>query len=89
MITLYHKNDCLLCDEIEARFKELVVAYKKTDQLTDAQKNIDLPFIVDDQEIVSGKQEIYKYLENLKETISEWQKFQSDSCYIDSKGKTC
>lgn len=93
MIELYRKNNCPACEEIEEAFKEMVLAYKviivNDKSNFKLPENINLPAIKDDKKIISGRKNIKQYLEDLNDFLAEWNKFQSDSCYIDKDGSTC
>lgn len=91
MIVLYREQNCGFCDEIEAALKTIVAAYEAKPFSEYAQKaaHKDYPVLQEGDTIVSGKEEILAYLKRLKMTMEQWQKFQSDSCYIDDDGQTC
>ena len=92
MIILNRKKDCRFCDEIEEALKDMVLNYKRVfvseneNRLND---NIEIPYFNDDGEIISGKSNIREYLAKLEKTVSDWRKFQSDSCYFDDDGSVC
>ncbi|KAA3610460.1 MAG: hypothetical protein D8M58_05390 [Calditrichaeota bacterium] len=90
MITLYKKKDCAFCDEIEAGFREIVLAYKigNTLDLTKEEQG-NLPLIIENEKRISGKSAITAFLNDTKQLMTQWQKFQSDSCYLDGDGKVC
>jgi glutaredoxin len=94
MITLFRKPDCWYCNDIEEELKELVIAHRVINiekAAADINKNysdIPLPFIEDDGKIISGFEEMQRYLEELKKFISLWRKYQTDACYTDNEGNT-
>lgn len=90
MITLYRNADCSFCDEIEEAFQDIVIAYKigNNEELRETQL-AGLPLILENKIQVSGKRAIQDYIRELKQVMAQWQKFQSDSCYLDDDGKVC
>jgi hypothetical protein len=94
MIELYRTNDCPLCDEVEEKLSDMVLAYHvvPVDQAGPAQKlpkRVILPAIKDSGDWISGRDRIKDYLSDLEKHLQEWQKFQSDSCYVDDDGTAC
>jgi len=90
MILLYRKENCAFCDEIEETLREIVMAYKigNLKDLPESKlKNI--PLLIDAERSVFGKKAIYEFLDEAKKLMVQWQKFQSDSCYLDDDGKVC
>ena len=94
MTTLYRKSDCSFCDEIEEELKELVIAHsviniENEKSTRENHEDIPVPYLEDNGKIISGSEEIKKYLEELSKFVSLWRKYQTDSCYIDDDEKTC
>lgn len=94
MIKLYRPSDCPACADIEAALQELVVAHQIITVEEDRPQNefgpeIALPAIHDNGQIISGPAAISAYLKELEKFVADWQRFQSDSCYIDGNGQTC
>jgi len=92
MIKLYREDNDLRADTIEAEFCELVLGYdrvvvdeKEAAQLFDGAT---LPVITNNERVVSGD-EIPGYIKELKQLMRDWQRFQSDACYVDEDGETC
>ncbi len=93
MIKLYRTENSSEADAIEAEFHDMILGY---DRLViaeqDAQRmfgeGTSLPVIRDNETVVSGPG-IPSYLEDLRELMQDWQRFQGDSCYVDGKGGTC
>jgi glutathione S-transferase len=91
MIELYRKTDSPQSDDIEAKLKELVVAYKVVaieggdagPVLAALGKHVTLPALKDDGKVISGLPAITAHLEELEEFVVLWRKFQSDACYCD------
>jgi len=86
MITFY-KHDtktCLACYETEQALKDMVVAHTST-----LLKGNDPPAIIEGQKKIISHKAIKNYIRDLEKTMQLWQKFQGDSCYIDSDGKVC
>jgi hypothetical protein len=91
MILLYREKNCDFCDEIETVLKKLVAAYETQPFSEYPQQaiHLDYPVIKEGDTIISGKEEILAYLKRLKVSMELWQKFQSDTCYVDDDGEVC
>lgn len=92
MIKLYREENSPQADMIEAEFRDIVLGYdrvvvdeKKAAQLFD---DAPLPVITNNERVVSGDG-IPGYIKELKQLMREWQRFQSDACYVDDDGETC
>ena len=92
MIKLYRDENSPQADIIEAEFRDMVLGYdrivvgeKEAAPLFDATA---LPVITNNEKIVSGDG-IPSYIKELKQLMREWQRFQSDACYVDNDGETC
>ena len=92
MIKLYREENSPQADMIEAEFRDIVLGYdrvvvdeKKAAQLFD---DATLPVITNNERVVSGDV-IPSYIKELKQLMREWQRFQSDACYVDDDGETC
>ena len=92
MIKLYREDSDLRADTIEAELRELVLGYdcvvineKEAAQLFD---DATLPVITNNERTVSGD-DIPAYIKELKQLMRDWQRFQSDACYVDEDGETC
>ncbi len=91
MIELYRKSDSPHSEDIEAKLKELVVAYKVVviegdnadPALVTLGEHVTLPALKDDGQVISGLPAIRAHLEKLEEFVALWRKFQSDACYCD------
>jgi glutaredoxin len=94
MIELYRKPDCSFCDEIEEDLKELVIKHniinlKDNKSALPFLSELNFPVIKDDDEIISGTEEIKRYMKELKKFVYLWRKYQVDACYVDEDGETC
>ena len=92
MIKLYREENSPQADIIEAEFRDMVLGYdrvvigeKEAVQLFD---DTTLPVITNNEKIVSGDG-IPSYIKELKQLMREWQRFQSEACYVDDDGETC
>jgi len=47
------------------------------------------PELIDGEVRVSGEEACRRHLESLAEIKAEWDRFQSDACYIDDDGRVC
>lgn len=94
MIKLYRFADCPGCADIEAALQEMVVAYqvivvKAGQPGDDLSPDVALPAIRDNGQMINGSAAISAYLKELENFVTDWRRFQSDSCYIDDDGKAC
>lgn len=89
MITLYRKADDSKADEIEARFKDLVLSYKTRIGDSNFAKN-KLPKIKDGDTIISGDQNIERWFRKLEANLKWERSLSGDGCYIDPEsGDVC
>lgn len=86
MITLHrHKTDPK-ADEIEQKFKDLVLAYRM-ETLPEDESG---PFIVDGDQKVEGEEEITSWLRELEGDLKWERSLTGDGCYIDPRsGEVC
>ncbi|MCK6628581.1 MAG: hypothetical protein L6R45_25810 [Anaerolineae bacterium] len=94
MIKLYRPADCPDCAEIEAALQEMVVAHQVIvleggQMAAELGPKVALPAIRENNRTVSGPEAINTYLKELATFVANWQRFQSDSCYLDNEGQTC
>lgn len=75
--------------EAERVLEELVLAHQVTIVADTAPPAEDLPAIREGERVVSGAEEVRRYLTELRRFAALWSKFQSDSCYIDDDGTVC
>lgn len=89
MITLIRKPDDPKADEIESRFDDLILAYK-TNVTDNGTQDEQLPKIKDGDTIISGQEEIEKWLRELEADLNWQRSLSGDGCYIDpGSGKIC
>ena len=90
MITFYREEKCFDCDEMQETLRDMVAAYQmgNTAELAQSQRK-KLPLLLDGDKEISGHTAIRRFIEELKKVMMDWQKFQSDSCYLDDQGKVC
>lgn len=92
MLIFYRTEDCLGCKGIQTALEEMRLAHKviivKNVPITDGEvaSGMRPPVLVDEKEIIQGKDNILKHLEKLEEFKEQWYKFQSDACYCDEEG---
>jgi hypothetical protein len=79
---------------VEAGFKDMVVGYRRV-ELSPEQveavfgKPVRLPAVRHDERIISGRDNLLAYLQELERLVDEWRRFQTDACYIDDDGEVC
>lgn len=92
MITLYQRKSCTECAEIAGKLKDMVVAH---DVITiGAQWPAELspgplPTIIENDKVVRGIEDVRAFVKALNNYLTEWNRFQSDSCYVDEHGNVC
>lgn len=94
MVTLYRTADSPFADEVEDVLQEIVIAHEvdKVASSEDVPFDADgqsLPILVDDDVAVSGEEPIRAHLDELRSLMADWDRFQSDSCYIEDDGSIC
>jgi len=92
MITLYRRPDDPWADEIQDALDEMVIAYE-TETVEDDRALPDdipdLPALRDDDEVVTGEAALRDRLDHLRDLMADWDRFQSDACYIEDDGSIC
>lgn len=92
MIILYRQPDDQWADEIQEALDEMVIAYE-TDVFATASAGPDdvpaLPALRDDGEIVTEETALRKRLDKLRRLMQDWDRFQSDACYLEDDGSVC
>lgn len=91
MIELHRTDESIQADEIENKFKELVIAHKVKYHTEDRDDyDATLPFIKENDAIYSGPEEIDNFIRELSGELHQMRIYTSDSCYIDpDTGNTC
>jgi hypothetical protein len=83
VITLRRKVKSTIADEIENEMIEMSLAYSRI-----YDNNFDI--VIEEGGVQYGTlHEIHTYLEEMKKYKSDWEKFQTDACYIDDDGSVC
>lgn len=92
MITLYRRPDDPWADEIQEALDEMVIAYETETLQSETAPPDDvgnLPALRDEGEIVTGKRALQAHLEELRTLMADWDRFQSDACYVEEDGTIC
>ncbi len=92
MITLYRRPDSARADEVQKALDEMVIAYETESLEDEAARPEDvpkLPALRDDGEVVTGEEALDEHLDTLRELMNDWDRFQSDACYIEEDGTVC
>lgn len=94
MITLYRTSEGKLGKEIEQKLCDIVIAHKV--QIISSLKEVpfdagphSLPLLLDNGNLISGEEALLQHLEKLKKLMADWDRFQSDACFLDDDGTTC
>ena len=89
MIELLRVDECPGCDEVADKLADLVIAHTvrtvTPEELPEGKRP---PVIVDGDRTISGS-ELSAYLAGLGKLMADWDKFQSDACYLDDDGEVC
>lgn len=91
MITFYKHEKCALCDAFEEKFIDIVLAHKIRLLGNENAKELSLKdaAIVEGETITSGHSEISLFVSDITKAMIQWQKFQSDACYISDDDTDC
>ena len=92
MLTLYRRPDDARADEVQDTLDEIVIAYE-TETIADdtalPDDVPDTPALRDDGEVISGEAALNEHLQKLTDLMNDWDRFQSDACYIEDDGTVC
>ncbi|PQJ36017.1 hypothetical protein BSZ35_16680 [Salinibacter sp. 10B] len=92
MITLYRRPDSAPADAIQEALDEMVIAYETEVVAPDAALPADvpsLPALRDDEQVVTDPEALNDHIEKLQKLMRDWNRFQSDACYIEEDGSIC
>lgn len=92
MITLYRSPNDAWADEIQEALDEMVIAYETKTVDAESQHPSDvpsLPALRDDGDVIAGEQALRDHLDHLRSLMSDWDRFQSDACYVEDDGSIC
>lgn len=92
MITLYQRDSCEECTEIAKRLRDMVVAHDVItigDQWPSELSPGPLPTIIENRKVVRGIENVRAFVRALDTYLTEWNRFQSDTCYVDEHGNVC
>jgi hypothetical protein len=92
MIVLYRRPDDPWADEIQEALDEMVIAYETEPVADDSSLPSDvpeLPALRDDGEVVTGEAALQTRLDDLRGLMADWDRFQSDACYVEEDGSVC
>lgn len=92
MITLYRHPDDARADEIQEALDEMVIAYETEtieNESSTPEDIPDLPALRDEGEVVTGEAALRAHLDDLRDLMADWDRFQSDACYVEDDGTIC
>lgn len=92
MITLFRASDSTVADRVQQRLEDLVVAHRVVVAGSDSESDEippSLPAIQDGERVVSGARALDQYLDGLEKLMADWNRFQTDACYVDDDGSVC
>jgi len=92
MTTLYRSPNDSWADEIEEALDEMVIAHE-TETIDNGRSLPDdipaLPALRDEGEVVTGEAALRDHLAHLRDLMADWNRFQSDACFVDDDGTVC
>ncbi|AHC14889.1 hypothetical protein [Salinispira pacifica] len=83
MINIYRRPNDPQADQIEEELQRISLAYNR-----ELKNKVDV-FLEEDGKTYKNVDEIYGFIREMEEYKAEWEKFQSDSCYIEDDGSVC
>lgn len=96
MPTLYRRPESPLGDEVQGALEAIVIQHDvvivdSADDLpgVGAVSMQDLPALVDDGVVYASEAGLQRHVEELRQLMGVWDRFQSDACYIDDDGQLC
>jgi len=92
MITFYRRPDDPWADEIQEALNEMVIAHETESVSEAAALPADVPetpALRDEEEVITGEAALRDHLEDLRQLMNDWDRFQSDACYIEDDGTVC
>jgi len=94
MLTLYRKPDDELGLLIENKLRDIVIAHnvkivQSKEEIPSNKGHDTLPLLIDNGKCISGEKELIRHIEDLKKLMKDWDKFQSDACFMDDDGTLC
>lgn len=92
MVTLYRRPDDPQADDIQDTLDDMVIAYETN--IVDTPHGLpddvaSLPALRDDEDVITGEEALRDRLDRLRELMEDWNRFQSDACYIEDDGTIC
>lgn len=92
MITLYRPSDDAWADEIQNALDDMVIAYET--EVVDEKSSLpadvpSLPALRDDEDVITGEDALRDHLKHLRDLMADWDRFQSDACYVEEDGTVC
>jgi hypothetical protein len=92
MITLYRRPNDPWADEIQEALDEMVIAYE-TEAVDDDRALPDdipnLPALRGEDAVITGEDALRDHLDALRDLMADWDRFQSDACYVEDDGSIC
>lgn len=92
MITLYRRPDNAWADEIQEALDEMVIAYETetiAEEKSPPEDVPSLPALRDDENVITGGAALRDHLDQLRDLMANWGRFQSDACYVDEEETVC
>ena len=94
MTRLYRTAASPAADAIQEALEEMVIRHEVVvdpvpSACPDSVASADLPVLEDDGDVLSDADAINARLDDLRQLMADWDRFQSDACYIEDDGSIC
>ena len=84
MIEVVHAPGSAAASAIIDTLSEMVVAFREVEDADAAE-----PVIRDGERVATTPEEVDAFIEELRRDLLLWNKYQSDTCYVDGVDGTC
>ena len=90
MILLYRPALSPLADELEEALQKIVIAHRVV-RVPDGESpaGVVLPAMRDGETWVTGERSLWDYVEDLARLMEDWDRYTSDSCFLERDGSIC
>lgn len=93
MVELYRPDDDAFADEVEAALQDMLIAHEVHTVGSAAELPFDtgaaLPVLRENGDVLADGDAIRTRLSTLRSVMQDWDRFQSDACYIEDDGTIC
>jgi len=94
MPMLYRDAESAEADRIEDELRDLAIKFDvrvagRDERPEELPSDADTPALVDEGSVFTSPEAISQRIEHLGRVVEQWNKYQSDACYIDENGNVC